>query len=73
MMKANPGDPAHAVYIEVLRRMTPEARLKKTLELGELAKALSLHGLRERFPDATQEEIEAIYLERLKKCYNANF
>lgn len=73
MMEASPRDPSHAVYIEVLRRMTPEARLKKTFELGELARELFLHGLRERFPEASQEEIEAIYLERLEKCYNANY
>jgi len=73
MMEANPRDSSHAAYIGVLRRMTPEARLKKTFELGELARELSRQGLRERFPGASQGEIEAIYLERLKKCYNANY
>lgn len=73
MLEVSPRDTSHAAYIEVLRRMTPEAKLKKTFELGELARELFLHGLHERFPEASQEEIKAIYLERLKKCYNVNY
>ena len=55
-------------YVEVLRRMTPEQRLEKALELSELSRALTRAGLCERFPDASEEEIQRLYLERLERC-----
>ncbi len=63
----------HRLYIEVLRRMTPEARLRKAFELSELSRNLFLHGLRRRFPNLPDEEIKEIYLRRLAKCHNRNY
>lgn len=65
--------PNHRLYIEVLRRMTPEQRLLKAFELSALGKELFLHGLRERYPHLSEEEIRKIYLERLSKCHNRNY
>jgi len=65
--------PNHRLYIEVLRRMTPEQRLLKAFELSALGKKLFLHGLRERYPHLGEEEIRRIYLERLSKCHNRNY
>jgi hypothetical protein len=55
-------------YVEVLRRMTPEQRLMKALELSETSRELTRAGLRERFPDATEEDIQRLFLERLERC-----
>jgi hypothetical protein len=55
-------------YVEVLRRMTPEQRLMKALELSEMSRELTRAGLRERFPDATEEDIQRLFLERLERC-----
>jgi hypothetical protein len=60
--------PNHQRYLAVLRRMTPEQRLLKAFELSAFARELFLHGLRSRFPDASEEELKKIYLERLAKC-----
>lgn len=65
--------PNHKLYIEVLRRMTPEQRLLKAFELSAFCKALFREGLRKRFPDASEEEFHQIYLERLAKCHNRNY
>jgi hypothetical protein len=65
--------PNHRTYIEVLRRMTPEQKLLKGCELNELAKALFRKGLRERFPDLTEEEFKQEYLERIAKCHNRSY
>jgi len=65
--------PNHSLYIQVLRRMSPEARLMKAFELTAFSKQLFLHGLRKRFPDLTEEELHQIYLERLEKCHNRNY
>ena len=65
--------PNHQLYIQILRRMTPEQKLQKVFELSEMVKSLFREGLRQRFPDATEEELHRIYLERLAKCHNRNY
>lgn len=60
-------------YIEVLRKMTPEQRLHKAMELSDLGKRLFLHGLRRRFPEADERQIHEIYLKRIAKCHNRNY
>ena len=65
--------PNHKIYIETLRRMTPEERLLKAFELSEFGKELFLAGLRRRFPDLPEEGIKKIYLERIDKCHNRNY
>src|SRR5262245_34097330 len=48
--------PNHRLYLEILRSMTPEQKLLKVFELSEFSKALFTEGLRQRFPNATEEE-----------------
>lgn len=64
---------SHRVYIETLRRMTPEQRLLKAFELSEMAKTVFREGLRNRFPDLDDQEFQKLYLERLEKCHNRNW
>ena len=52
--------------------MAVEQKLQKVFELSEMGKSLFRAGLRRRFPDATEEELHRIYLERLEKCHNRN-
>lgn len=65
--------PNHRLYIQALRRMSPEARLLKCFELTQFSKDLFFHGLRKRFPDLSEDAIKKIYLERLNKCHNRNY
>jgi len=65
--------PNHKIYIQVLRRMSPEKRLLKAFELSEFATELFIHGLRKRFPNLQEEEFKKIFLERLDKCHNRNY
>ncbi len=60
-------------YIEVLRGMTPEQRLLKALELGEFSRELFRTGLKERFPELTDSQLQALYVKRLAKCHNRNY
>ena len=62
--------PNHQLYLEALRRLTPEQRLLKTFELTELTHELLRAGVRQRFPDAGEDEVQRIYLERLIRCQN---
>jgi hypothetical protein len=65
--------PNHKIYIQALRRMSPEARLMKSFELSQFTKDLFLHGLRRRFPDLSDEAVKKLYRERLNKCHNRNY
>ena len=60
--------PNHELYLETLRRMTPEQRLLKSFELTEQSRELLLVGIRSRFPDAAPQEQQRIYLEQLERC-----
>lgn len=60
--------PNRRLYVETLRRMTPEQRLLKAFELSELSRELLRTGLRERFPAATEAQLHAVYLERIERC-----
>ena len=59
-------------YLEVLRSMTPEHRLLKAFELSEFSKSLFIEGLRQRFPNVTEDKFRRILFDRLEKCHNKN-
>jgi hypothetical protein len=65
--------PNHQLYIRVLRQMTPEQRLLEAFELTELTRDLFKSGLKQSFPDLTEQELKNRYLERLAKCHNRNY
>jgi len=69
--------PNHKLYIQVLRqvlrRMSPEARLLKAFDLSQFSRQLFIDGLRKRFPHLTEDELKRIYLGRLDKCHNRNY
>ena len=65
--------PNHRLYMNALRRLSPEQRLLKAFELTELSRTLFRDGLRQRFPEADEAEIRRLYLERLAKCHSRRF
>ena len=65
--------PNHRLYIRSLRRMSPEARLRKAFELTDFTRQLFRAGLRRRFPELTDDELNEIYVERLIQCHNRNY
>jgi hypothetical protein len=65
--------PNQRIYIQALRRMTPEKRLLKAFELSEFSRGLFLEGLHRRFPGLSEEAIRKISLERVDKCHNRNY
>jgi len=49
--------PNHKLYIQALRRMSPEQRLLKAFELSQFSRDLFLHGLHKRFPNLPEDAI----------------
>ena len=50
--------------------MSLAARLRKAFELTEMTRRLFRLGLRERFPELTEEELHRLHIERLHACHN---
>jgi hypothetical protein len=65
--------PNHRLYLNVLRSLSPEQRLRKAFDLSAFAKALFVEGLRKRFPHVTGAEFKRILLDRLARCHNRNY
>ena len=65
--------PNHRLYIETLRKMTPERRLLKAFELSSFVNQLFIHGLKKRYPDVSTLEFTQILKDRLAKCHNRNY
>lgn len=49
---------AERMYVEGIRRMTPEAKIKIASEISELTRKLTRAGIRQRNPGMSEEEIE---------------
>ena len=60
-------------YHEILRNMTPQAKLEKAFELSDLANAAFRAGLKSRYPHLPEDELEQLYQEKLKACHNQNY
>lgn len=65
--------PNHQLYVQILRSMTPDQRLRKALELTELGKRLFAEGLRRLHPDLSESEFRKLYLKYLAKCHNNTY
>lgn len=48
---------AEAIQLEIYRRMSPGRKIELVFEATEMNRALLLAGLRQRFPDASSEEL----------------
>jgi hypothetical protein len=65
--------PNHRLYLEVLRRLSPEQKLLRALELSAFTRAVFAEGLRRRFPDLPEDEFRHLLFRRLEKCHNRNY
>jgi DNA-binding PadR family transcriptional regulator len=65
--------PNHARYLEILRRMTPEQRLRKAFELSEMGRELFRQGLSQRHPELSSDDLEVLLRKRLSLCHNRNY
>ncbi|MFN3650954.1 MAG: hypothetical protein ACK47B_15370 [Armatimonadota bacterium] len=45
----------------------------KAFELSEMTRELFRRGLRERFPDLSEQELHQLFLKRIATCHNRNW
>jgi hypothetical protein len=62
--------PNHRIYLQALRDMSPEQRLRKAFELSRLSRALFREGLKALYPDLPEEEFHRLYLSRLQRSWD---
>lgn len=60
--------PNHRIYVQVLREMGPENRLKKALELSEFSRALTKRGLENLHPELPPTDLNRLYLDRMQRA-----
>jgi hypothetical protein len=62
--------PNHGEYLQALRAMTPDQRLRKAFELTQLGRSLFVEGLRRLHPGMPEDQLRRLYLDRIAKCHN---
>jgi hypothetical protein len=60
-------DQLFADQIRQARRMSPEDRVREGLRLSDLAMQVMADGVRHQFPSATDEEVQRLVRQRMKR------
>ena len=64
-MSTDAGREAIAVWQRIMREMPPEKKLEKAFELTELTRQTMREGIRMAHPEASEEELQRMYVDRL--------
>ena len=64
-MESAAGREGLAVWRRTVKRMSREQKIAKAFELTELTREMMREGIRADHPDATEPEIQQIYVDRL--------
>ena len=62
--------PNHRLYLEALRQMGAEKRLRKAFDLSEFSRALMRRGLERVHPELGAVELRQLYRDRMAKARN---
>jgi hypothetical protein len=65
--------PNREAYVESLRRLGPDGRLRVAIELTEATQRMLRDAIATRHPELPEAERHRIYLERLRQCRNRNY
>jgi hypothetical protein len=63
---------ADAVWLETLRRLSPERKLKALFEAWEFGFSLRVAGVKIRFPDLTEDEARRRAVAEMLECHKKN-
>ena len=65
-------EPNRKQYVEILRKMTGEQRMRIAFELFEMAKHVMIEGMKAQNPDIKAEEIQQEVVRRMMRCHRRN-
>ena len=57
MRPADTSPEAWSVWLDLVRRMTPEEKLRRTFALSAMVRRGMAEGVRQRYPQASEEEV----------------
>lgn len=60
-------------YDEILKKMSFEEKVLKMFELSDYSNKLLWFGLKNKYPEITEEKLKNKYFKRLLKCHNRNY
>jgi hypothetical protein len=66
------AEPNRKQYVEILRKMTGEERMRIAFELLEMAKDIMIEGMKAQNPDIKAEEIQQEVVRRMMRCHRRN-
>jgi len=53
--------------------MSPQEKLEKSFELTDMANEAFRAGLKNRYPQLTEDQLEQLYIEKKAACHNRNY
>ena len=65
-------EPNRKQYIEILRKMTGEERMRIGFELFEMAKCIMIEGMKAQNPGIEKDEIQQEVVRRMMRCHRRN-
>lgn len=71
-METNAGRESLAVWRRVIRSMPGPQRVAKAFELTEMTRQIMRAGIRRQHPDASESEIQEIYVDRLLQYHGTS-
>ena len=71
-MKNRKPQPNRKKYIEILRGMTGEQRLRTGFELFDMATKIMIEGIKTQNRSITPEEIQEEVIRRMMRCHRKN-
>lgn len=66
------GREALAVMERIARSQTGSQRIAKAIELTEITRRIMRDGIRAMHPEASESEIQAMYVDRLLSCHGTS-
>jgi hypothetical protein len=63
---------AHAVWLETLRRLSPERKFRVLVEAWQFGFELRLAGMKLRFPDLSDDEARRRAVAEMVECHRKN-
>jgi len=70
--KRSKVEPNRKQYIEILRKMTGEERMRIAFELFEMAKDIMIEGMKTQNPHIKLKEIQQEVVRRMMRCHRRN-
>ena len=71
-LETQAGSEALAVWQRIMRNMSGAQKVAKAFELTELTRRTMRAGLQQQYPEATEAEIQELFVDRILRCHGTS-